>query len=122
MAKQFFATCVVARTRVVASVLQQGRSVECEGFGSCFCACMGQPSLFSEASGRGAAVSTQWFERPNQAQIAIDAAHARRIEHWKTRLTPRIISRRNWTHSNCLCDRCGTSEMKRLMTFVSLAL
>src|SRR5437868_11986508 len=57
--KQFFATCVIARTRVAASVLQHGRSVECEGFGGCFCACIGQPSLFSGANGCGAAVSTQ---------------------------------------------------------------
>src|SRR5438105_671133 len=59
MAKQLFATCVIARTRVTASVLQHGRSVECEGFGAFFCACIGQPSLFPGASGRGAAVSTQ---------------------------------------------------------------
>jgi hypothetical protein len=86
-ARQFFAICVIASTRVAANVLQHGRSVECEGFGGCFCACMGQPSGFSEESGRGAAVSTQWFDRPNHAQIATDAAHARRTERRKTKLT-----------------------------------
>lgn len=58
-ANQFFAVSVIGRMRVAASVLQHGRSVDCEGFGGCFCACIGQPSLFSGTSDRGAAVSTQ---------------------------------------------------------------
>ena len=53
----------------------------------------------------------------------MDAAHARRIELRKVKLTPWIISRRNWARSNCLCEcSCESSDVKRLIVFVLMAL
>ena len=49
------------------------------------------------------------------------AAHARRIERRKSKLTPRIISRTKWTRSNCLYDcSCEPFDVKRLIILVLL--
>jgi len=42
--------------------------------------------MLSGASGCGGANRRQWFDKPNQAQIAIDATHARRTRRSKREL------------------------------------